>query len=104
MTGGTMSPAADAAWRLKGRVAVITEAAGAAAAARLGAPFLRADAGLKPDVEALIRRAVEIHGRVDIMLANAGILHAAEFLDFAEADFDRVIRTNLKSVFLCGQA
>ena len=52
----------------------INETGGQAAAARLGAPFIRADAGLKPDVEALIRRAVEIHGRVDIMLANAGII------------------------------
>jgi len=82
----------------------INEAGGQVAAARLGAPFLRADAGLKPDVEALIRRAVEVHGRVDIMLANAGITHAAEFLDLEEADFDRVIRINLKSVFLAGQA
>jgi NAD(P)-dependent dehydrogenase (short-subunit alcohol dehydrogenase family) len=38
------------------------------------------------------------------MLANAGITHAAEFLELEEADFDRVIRTNLKSVFLAGQA
>jgi NAD(P)-dependent dehydrogenase (short-subunit alcohol dehydrogenase family) len=128
-----MSPAAEPAvtGRLKDRVAIITgaaqgiglacaerfraegarlmlsdvnEVAGATAAARLGAPFLRADAGIKAEVDALVARAVEVHGRVDIMLANAGILHAAEFLDFAEADFDRVIRTNLKSVFLCGQA
>lgn len=82
----------------------INEAGGKAAADRLEAPFIRCDAGLKPDVEALIRRAVEIHGRVDIMMSNAGITHAAEFLDLAEEDFDRVIRTNMKSVFLCGQA
>ena len=82
----------------------INEAGGKAAADRLEAPFIRCDAGLKPDVEALIRRAVEIHGRVDIMMSNAGITHAAAFLDLAEEDFDRVIRTNMKSVFLCGQA
>src|SRR6516225_4154275 len=82
----------------------INEAGGKAAADHLGAPFIRCDAGLKPDVEALIGRAVEIHGRVDIMMSNAGITHAAEFLDLAEEDFDRVIRTNMKSVFLCGQA
>ena len=43
-------------------------------------------------------------GRVDILLSNAGITHAAEFLDVAEEDFDRVLRVNLKSMFLCGQA
>ena len=82
----------------------INEAGGKAAADRLEAPFIRCDAGLKSDVEALIRRAVEIHGRVDIMMSNAGITHAAEFLELGEEDFDRVIRTNMKSVFLCGQA
>ena len=82
----------------------INEPVGEAAAKRLGVPFLRADAGLKADVDALVRRAVELHGRVDIMLANAGITHGAEFLDLEEEDFDRVIRTNMKSVFLCGQA
>ena len=30
--------------------------------------------------------------------------HAAEFLDLDEADFDRVLAVNLKSMFLCGQA
>jgi glucose 1-dehydrogenase len=82
----------------------INEATGRRAAERLKAPFIRADAGLKPDVDALIACAVEAHGRVDIMLSNAGITHAAEFLELEEADFDRVIRTNLKSMFLCGQA
>ena len=82
----------------------INEAGGKAAADRLEAPFIRCDAGLKPDVEAVIRYAVEIHGRVDIMMSNAGITHAAEFLELGEEDFDRVIRTNMKSVFLCGQA
>lgn len=82
----------------------INEPAGEAAAARLEAPFIRCDAGMKRDVDKLVARAVEVHGRVDIMLSNAGITHTAEFLDVAEEDFDRVIRTNMKSVFLCGQA
>jgi glucose 1-dehydrogenase len=82
----------------------INEATGREAAERLKAPFCRADAGLKPDVEGLIARAVETYGRVDIMLSNAGVTHAADFLDLEEVDFDRVVRTNMKSAFLCGQA
>ena len=82
----------------------INEATGRAAAEGLDAPFIRCDAGVKSDVEALIARAIEVHGRVDIMLSNAGITHSAEFLDLEEAEFDHVIRTNMKSVFLCGQA
>lgn len=82
----------------------INETVGRASAERLGAPFMRCDAGVKSDVDALMAGAVKSHGRIDIMLSNAGITHGAEFLDVTEEDFDRVIRTNMKSVFLCGQA
>jgi glucose 1-dehydrogenase len=37
-------------------------------------------------------------------VANAGIVHAAEFLDLKEEDFDRVLAVNLKGIFLAGQA
>jgi len=39
-----------------------------------------------------------------VLVNNAAILAGGEFLDLEEADFDRVIRTNLKGAFLCGQA
>jgi glucose 1-dehydrogenase len=66
--------------------------------------FVKCDVGAKADVDALIASAVAAFGRVDCLVANAGIVHAADFLDLAEEDFDRVIRVNLKGVFLCGQA
>ena len=66
--------------------------------------FQACDVGDKSQVEALIAKAVETYGRLDILVANAGIVHAEEFLDFSEEDFDRVIRVNLKGVFLTGQA
>jgi glucose 1-dehydrogenase len=77
---------------------------GEAAAVRLGQRFHPADAGLKAEVDGLVAATVAAWGRVDIMLSNAGITHAAEFLDLAEEDWDRVLRVNLKSMFLCGQA
>jgi glucose 1-dehydrogenase len=43
-------------------------------------------------------------GEIDIRVNNAGIVHSADFLDIEEADFDRVMRVNLKGSFLCGQA
>lgn len=79
----------------------------AAAAIRDGggeACFIACDVGDRIQVEALIAGAVEAFGRIDSLVANAGIVHAADFLDLAEADFDRVLRVNLKGVFLCGQA
>jgi NAD(P)-dependent dehydrogenase (short-subunit alcohol dehydrogenase family) len=55
-------------------------------------------------VDALIDSAVAAFGRIDCLVANAGIVKAADFLDFTEEDFDAVLRINLKGVFLCGQA
>jgi len=43
-------------------------------------------------------------GGVDILVANAGIYVTGEFLEITEEDFEHVLRTNLTSVFLCGQA
>lgn len=64
----------------------------------------RADIAVKTEVEAMVRFAVDHFGRLDILVANAGIVHAAEFTELSEDDFDRVLRVNLKGPFLCGQA
>ncbi len=73
-------------------------------AGRLGATPVVADAGVKVDVERLFAATAEAHGGVDVLVSNAGVTSAAEFLDVKEEDFDRVMRINLKSQFLCGQA
>lgn len=79
---------------------------GAAAAAALGdnARFFVADVSQKVDVDAMIASTLHQFGRIDILINNAGVTHAADFLELAEEDFDRVLRVNLKSMFLCGQA
>ena len=66
--------------------------------------FVACDVGDKSQVDALIDSAVAAFGRLDCVIANAGIVHPCDFLDLAEEDFDRVIRINLKGVFLTGQA
>ena len=81
------------------------EQAGAAAAASIPrAEFIGGDVSRKADAEAIVNRALGRHGRVDVLVNNAGITHACDFLDLEEADFDRVLAVNLKSMFLCGQA
>ncbi len=62
------------------------------------------DVGSADDVAQAVRSAVDSFGRLDVCVCNAGIVHTADFLDIAEEDFDRVIRTNLKGSFLAGQA
>ena len=88
-------------------IADIDEATGAASAKALGANcrFVHADVGASGEAEKLVAQARELFtGDIDILVNNAGILHTADFLDIAEADFDRVIRVNLKGAFLVGQA
>lgn len=75
-------------------------------AAALGeaARFFRADVGIKQEVDAMVAATLDAFGRIDILVNNAGVTHAADFLDLTEDDFDRVLRINLKSMFLCSQA
>ena len=84
----------------------LNEGAVQAAAAKVGksAAGTACDVSKKASVDRAVAAAVERFGRLDILVANAGIVHAAEFLDLDEADFDRVLAVNLKGVFLAGQA
>jgi NAD(P)-dependent dehydrogenase (short-subunit alcohol dehydrogenase family) len=88
-------------------IADVDAAAGVAAAKDIGAgrcSFMRADVGDKGDAGQLVEEAFRLFGGLDILVNNAGIVHGADFLDIEEADFDRVLRVNLKGAFLVGQA
>src|SRR5258708_5297544 len=84
----------------------IDESTGKAAVAALGAAarFVRTDVGAAGDARNVIAETLGFAGDIDILVNNAGIIHTADFLDIAEADFDRVMRINLKGMFLVGQA
>jgi 2-deoxy-D-gluconate 3-dehydrogenase len=62
------------------------------------------DVGNPADVEAGLESCLASFGRVDVLVANAGVITKAAFLDMTEAQWDAVIDTNLKGVFLWGQA
>ncbi len=85
-------------------IADIADARGQALAAELGALYVHCDVGDKGQVDALVSRSLAAHGRIDVLVNNAGIFKAADFLDISEADFDAVLRINLKGAFLVGQA
>ncbi|MDH5708215.1 MAG: SDR family oxidoreductase, partial [Hylemonella sp.] len=82
----------------------IADERGQALAAELGALYVHCDVGDKAQVDALVAQALAAHGRVDVLVNNAGIFKACDFLDITEADFDAVLRVNLKGAFLVAQA
>ena len=55
-------------------------------------------------IEALVRATIERFGRLDILIPAAGINIRGPAIDFAEADWDRVMAVNLKGVFFTCQA
>ncbi len=85
-------------------IADIDDARGAALAAEVGGLYVHCDVGDKAQVDALVNSTVAAHGRLDVLVNNAGIFKAADFLEISEADFDAVLRVNLKGAFLVGQA
>ena len=73
---------------------------GMALATELGALYLHCDVGDKPQVDGMVAKVLAAHGRIDILVNNAGIFKAADFLDVTEADFDAVLRVNLKATLI----
>jgi NAD(P)-dependent dehydrogenase (short-subunit alcohol dehydrogenase family) len=66
--------------------------------------FVGCDVGFKKSVDEAVANVIRKFGQIDILVNNAGIIRRNDILTLAEEDFDAVIRTNLKSVFLLGQA
>lgn len=64
--------------------------------------FITADVAKAAEVEALIKKVVEIYGRLDCAFNNAGIEgEMTTTVDCSEENFDRTIAVNLKGVWLC---
>ena len=69
-----------------------------------GARALRCDVAKRAEVDAATAATLAAFGRIDVLINNAGIFRAADFLDITEADWNAVIGVNLKGAFLVGQA
>lgn len=54
--------------------------------------------------EAAVQNAVETEGALDILVNNAAVQHRQPLVELADADWDRVIETNLTSCFVLARA
>jgi len=68
---------------------------GASAAEVFGCDVSDADA-----VEAMAKAVTKRFGALDVLINNAGVFRGAPLIETSVADFDQIVATNLRSVFL----
>ncbi|WP_419144869.1 SDR family oxidoreductase [Microbacterium binotii] len=80
--------------------AVVEEirAAGGSATAAIAA------VGSTAAAEELVRAAVEAFGRLDVLVANAGVLRDRVLWKMSDDEFDLVVETHLRGTFTCARA
>lgn len=81
----------------EGVVGEITKAGGKAV-------FIACDVRSKAEVDALVASTVQQLGRVDCMVANAGIAPVGPFMELGEDTLDSLMDVNVKGVLWCYQA
>ena len=65
---------------------------------------IQADVTEGAAVEALVAQTLERFGRVDVLVNNAGVTRDGLLMRMKDEDWDMVIATNLRSVFLASRA
>jgi 3-oxoacyl-[acyl-carrier protein] reductase len=73
---------------------------GEATAKRLGGSFVACNVALEAEVRAIVDHAVQRHGRLDIMVQNAGIFPMHDLVDIPVEEWDQVLAVNLRGCFL----
>ena len=87
-----------------GRAAEAQAVVGQLTAIGASAKAFEADVTQPTATTAMVRAVEEAFGPIDGLVNNAGILQEKSFLDTTEADWDRMLDTDLKSVFLMCKA
>jgi 3-oxoacyl-[acyl-carrier protein] reductase len=82
----------------------LREAQGQELARRIGGVFQRCDVASEADLQGIVATAVERHGRLDIMVQNAGIFPLNDLVDIPVEEWDRVLAVNLRGCFLAAKS
>lgn len=105
ITGGARGQGADEArlFRAEGAEVFITdvlEAQGVKVAAEIGATFMLHDVSSEAGWKTVVDSMLAKHGRIDVLVNNAGVFKLGRMLDTSTDDYDRIIAINQKAVFL----
>ena len=65
---------------------------------------IKVDVTSKDTVDKMVKNAINKFGKIDILVNNAGILKMEKVETMKEKEWDQVIDTDLKGVFICSQA
>lgn len=65
---------------------------------------IKADVSNADDVQTMVKEVIDRFGRLDILVNNAGITRDNLLMRMKDNEWDDVINTNLKGVFLCTKA
>ena len=109
ITGAAKGIGLSTAQRFAGEGAIVIladmnlEAAKGAAAQIPNAEAYAMNVTDRASIQAVVDQVMQKHGRIDILINNAGITQDARLVKMTEAQFDAVIDVNLKGVFNCTQ-
>ncbi|WP_026886310.1 2-dehydro-3-deoxy-D-gluconate 5-dehydrogenase KduD [Clostridium beijerinckii] len=65
--------------------------------------FVQADLTKKEDREKVIKIAMEVYGKIDVLVNNAGTIRRAPLLEYKEEDWNAVMDINLNAVYFLSQ-
>ncbi len=61
--------------------------------------FIQTDVSVVSEILQMVKQTIDTFGQIDVLINNAGISEFADIFEMTEAHWDKIIDTNLKSVF-----